>query len=53
MDYRKGKGTRDGIFQLRMISERIIDLNAEKVIKGKTDEEEKTVLMLRRLSESF
>src|SRR5437867_4289177 len=35
MGFRKGKGTRDAIFQLRMISERIIDLNAEKVIKGK------------------
>ena len=31
MGFRKGKGTRDAIFQLRMISERIIDLNAEKV----------------------
>ena len=35
MGFRKGKGTRDAIFQLRMISERIIDLNAEKVIKRK------------------
>ena len=35
MGFRKGKGTRDAIFQLRMISERIIDLNAEKVIRGK------------------
>ena len=35
MGFRKGKGKRDAIFQLRMISERIIDLNAEKVIKGK------------------
>src|SRR5437867_1067995 len=35
MGFRKGKGTRDVIFQLRMISERIIDLNAQKVIKGK------------------
>src|SRR6184192_3312668 len=35
MDFRKGKGTRDAIFQLRMISERIIDLNAEKVINRK------------------
>src|SRR3989442_15066679 len=46
MGFRKGKGTRDAMFQLRMISERIIDLNAEKVIKRKTDEEEKTLLML-------
>src|SRR3989442_4575740 len=35
MGFRKGKGSRDDIFQLSMISERIIDLNAEKVIKGK------------------
>src|SRR5437867_554821 len=35
MGFRKGKGTRDAIFQLRMISERIIDMNAEKVITGK------------------
>src|SRR5437867_1853230 len=33
--FRKGKGTRDAIFQLRMISERIIDLNVEKAIKRK------------------
>src|SRR5437867_13324179 len=37
MGFRKGKGTRDAIFQLRMISERIIDMNAEKVIKEKKD----------------
>src|SRR3989441_128050 len=35
MGFRKGKGTRDASFQLRMISERILDLNAEKVIKEK------------------
>ena len=35
MNFRKGKGKRDAIFQLRMISERIIDLNAGKVIKRK------------------
>src|SRR5437867_3159987 len=35
MNFRKGKGKRDAIFQLRMISERIIDLNAEKVVKRK------------------
>ena len=35
MSFRKGKSTRDAIFQLRMISERIVDTNAEKVIKGK------------------
>ena len=35
MGFINGKGTRDAIFQLRMISERIIDLNAEKVREGK------------------
>src|SRR5437899_1633772 len=35
MDFRKGKGTRDAIFHLRMISGRITQMNREKVIKGK------------------
>ena len=35
MDFRKGKGTRDAIFQLRMISERITQMNREKAIQGK------------------
>ena len=35
MGFRKGKGTRDAIFQLRMISERITQMNREKVIQGK------------------
>src|SRR5437899_2077284 len=35
MGFRKGKGTRDAIFQLRMISERITQMNREKEIKGK------------------
>src|SRR5437899_12614446 len=35
MGFRKGKGTRDAIFQLRMISERITKMNREKEIKGK------------------
>src|SRR3989442_14922140 len=35
MDFRKGKGTRDAIFQLRMISERITQKNKEKEIQGK------------------
>src|SRR3989441_86997 len=42
MGFRKEKGTRDDIFQLRMISERIIDVNAEKVIKGKRQRRRKT-----------
>jgi len=36
MGFRKGKGTRDAVFQLRMISERITQLNTEKTIQGKT-----------------
>ena len=32
MGFRKGKGTRDAIFQLRMISERVQKLNSEKTI---------------------
>src|SRR3989442_558423 len=35
MGFRKGKGTRDAIFQLRMISERITQMNREKENKGK------------------
>jgi len=35
MCVRTGKGTKDAVFQLRMISEKIIDMNTEKVIQGK------------------
>src|SRR2546425_282023 len=35
MGFRKGKCTRDAIFQLRMISERITQMNRDKKIKGK------------------
>src|SRR6267154_2011260 len=31
MGFRKGKGTRDAVVQLRMISEKIIDMDTEKV----------------------
>lgn len=34
MGFRKGKGTRDAIFQLRMISERVQQLNIEKMKDG-------------------
>ena len=44
MDFRKGKGTRDAIFQLRMISERVTQMNREKEIQEKDDEEEKLYL---------
>src|SRR5688572_30488285 len=37
MGFRKGKGTRDAIFQLRMISERLTKMNTEKEMQeGKT-----------------
>src|SRR5437867_243637 len=45
MGFRKGKRTRDAIFQLRMISKRIIDLNAEKVIKGKKTTKRKKLFL--------
>ena len=32
MGFRQGKGTRDTIFQLRMISERVLQMNTEKEI---------------------
>ena len=35
MDFRKGKFTSDAVFQLRMISEKIIDMDAEKVKQRK------------------
>src|SRR4029077_8903198 len=35
MGFRKGKGTRDAVFQLRMISERVQKLNTEVEKKGK------------------
>ena len=41
MGFRKGKGTRDAIFQLRMISEKVTQMNRETDIQGKDDEEEK------------
>ena len=31
MGFRKGKGTRDAIFQLRMLMERVTQLNREKL----------------------
>jgi len=47
MEFRKGKGTRDAGFQLRMISEKKSDT-------GKNHkEEEKTIPMLRGLSKSI
>ena len=38
MGFRKGKGTKDAIFQLRMISERVLQMNTQKEIpEGKTE----------------
>ena len=35
MGFRKGKSTRDAIFQLRMISERVTQMNTEKEVQEK------------------
>ena len=53
MGFRKGKGTRDAVFQLRTISEKIIDTDTEKVMRGKKHEEEDKNAMLCGLSESI
>ena len=36
MDFRKVTGTRDAIFQLRMINERVTPMNREKDIQGRS-----------------
>jgi hypothetical protein len=41
MGFRKGKGTRDAIFQLRMISERVQQMNIEKEMRGKKKTQKK------------
>ena len=55
MGFIKGKGTRDAIFQLRMISERITQMNREKQIQEKMTTKKKTYtcvsLIIRRLLE--
>ena len=38
MGFRKGKCTRDAIFQSRMISERVLQMNTEKEIQGEKTE---------------
>src|SRR6184192_1162138 len=45
MGFRKGKGTRDAIFQLRMISERITQMNKEKEIQGKLTTKKKKIYL--------
>ena len=53
MGFRKEKGTRDAIFQLSTISERITQMNKEKEIQGKmTTKKKKYIyvsLIIRRL----
>src|SRR4051812_4675338 len=45
MGFRKGKGTRDAIFQLRVISERITQMNREKEIQGKKKKKMKKIYL--------
>src|SRR5206468_679923 len=45
MGFRKGKGTRDAIFQLRRISERITQMNKEKEIQGKMTTKKKKIYL--------
>src|SRR5258708_23740608 len=45
MGFRKGKGTRDAVFQLRMISEKITDMDIEKVKKRKKTKERKKLYL--------
>ena len=46
MGFRKGKGTKDAIFQLRTISERVLQMNTEKVIpEGKTENKGRKILL--------
>ena len=46
MGFRKGKGTRDVIFQFRMISERVLQMDTEKEIQGKKKEKKGRKLYL-------
>jgi len=45
MGFRKGKGTRDAIFQVRMISERIIQMNKEQKLHEKTKKKSKKLYL--------
>ena len=38
MGFRIGKGTQDAIFQLRVISQRVLQMNTEKEISGEKTE---------------
>src|SRR6267154_2787001 len=45
MGFRKGKGTRDAVFQLRMICEKIIDMDIEKVKQRKKTKKRKKLYL--------
>ena len=45
MGFRKGKGTRYAVCQLRMISERITHMNKEKEIQGKMTTKKKKIYL--------
>src|SRR6267154_1840924 len=45
MGFRKGKGTRDAIFHLRMISERVTQMNREKELQGKKTTKKKKLYL--------
>ena len=46
MGFREGKGTRDAIFQLRMIRERVLQMNTEKEIpEGKTEKKGRKIYL--------
>ena len=45
MGFRNGKGTRGAIFQLRMISERVTQMNREKELQGKKTTKKKKLYL--------
>ena len=45
MGFRKGKGTRDAVFQLRIISKKIIDMDTEKVKQRKKTKKKKPLYL--------
>ena len=53
MDFRKGKGTRDAIFQLRMISERVTQMNRKKELQGKKTKKKKLYLCFVDYQKAF
>ena len=53
MGFRKGKGTRDAMFQLRMINERVQKLNTEVAKKGKIIKARKLYLCFVNYQKAF